>query len=184
MITKQTNDRLSSILDVAESHIRRGGFNAVSFRDIATAVGIKSSSVHYHFPHKHDLGKAVVERYAINFVEVLGSPINSLETPTMRIERLGAAYSGSLAQDGAICLACVLGAESAGLPEEVNGAVIAFFKQLLQWTEEALTGAQGPAADASYIISAMQGAMVLSIALNDPRKLEEAVTRLVRFIEV
>ncbi|MEH6403468.1 MAG: TetR/AcrR family transcriptional regulator [Sneathiella sp.] len=182
MVKTQTNSRLTSILDVAEAHIRRGGFSAVSFRDIAAAVGIKSSSVHYHFPHKHDLGKAVVERYALNFVEVLGSPSDPSETPAMRIERLGAAYSQSLVKDGAICLACVLGAETAGLPIEVSDAVVAFFKQLLDWTEKALDGAQGPAADAQYIISAMQGSMVLSTALNDTDKLKETVKRLVRFI--
>ncbi len=178
MSVKQKNDRVDAILDVAEAHIRRGGFNAVSFRDIASEVGIKSSSVHYHFPYKHDLGKAVVERYAERFKELLGSPSMLEESPRQRIERLGLAYVQSLKSDGAICLACVLGAETSGLPVEVRQAVVAFFKQMIDWTAAALKGAEGPSSDAQYIISALQGAMVLAVALDEPGKLEETVNRL------
>ena len=32
--------------------MRRGGFHGFSFRDLAADVGIKSASVHYHFPIK------------------------------------------------------------------------------------------------------------------------------------
>lgn len=42
------------ILDVAEARIRMDGFHAVSFNDIATELGIKSASVHDHFPKKED----------------------------------------------------------------------------------------------------------------------------------
>lgn len=178
MNTKHKNDRVEAILDVAEAHIRRGGFNAVSFRDIASEVGIKSSSVHYHFPHKHDLGKAVVERYADRFASILGSPTDPKETPRQRVDRLGQAYIHGLKADGAICLACVLGAESSGLPEEVRQAVVAFFRQMIDWTASALDGAKGPSSDAQYIISALQGAMVLSVALGEHEKLTETVDRL------
>ncbi len=41
-----------SIMDAAELRMRGGGFNGFSFREIADDVGIKSSSVHYHFPTK------------------------------------------------------------------------------------------------------------------------------------
>jgi len=43
--------------------MRAGGFHACSFREIATDVGIKSASVHHHFPAKADLGAALVARY-------------------------------------------------------------------------------------------------------------------------
>ncbi|MBL4907313.1 MAG: TetR/AcrR family transcriptional regulator [Sneathiella sp.] len=182
MTVKQKNERVEAILDVAEAHIRRGGFNAVSFRDIASEVGIKSSSVHYHFPYKHDLGKAVVERYAERFRDILGSPSDPRENPAQRIERLGQAYIHSLKVDGAICLGCVLGAETSGLPEEVKQAVVAFFNQMIEWTDKALDGAKGPASDAQYIIGALQGTMVLSVALGDQTSLAATVSRLSKSI--
>ena len=57
--------KAEEILEVAERHMRAGGFDAVSFRDIAAEVGIKSASVHYHFPQKADLGAAVVQRLSL-----------------------------------------------------------------------------------------------------------------------
>jgi AcrR family transcriptional regulator len=52
------------LLDAAEKRIRKCGYNAVSFRDLAVDADIKSASVHYHFPRKEDLGLALVQRYS------------------------------------------------------------------------------------------------------------------------
>jgi TetR/AcrR family transcriptional repressor of nem operon len=38
------------------------GYASFSFRDLAQRVGIRSASIHYHFPTKADLGVALVER--------------------------------------------------------------------------------------------------------------------------
>ncbi|ARV60797.1 TetR family transcriptional regulator [Nostocales cyanobacterium HT-58-2] len=53
----------SRILDEAEALFRtRGGYNAVSMRDIACKVGIRQASLYYHFPSKEQLFVAVTER--------------------------------------------------------------------------------------------------------------------------
>lgn len=36
-------------MDAAEKRIRKAGFNGFGFRKIAADVGIKNSTVHYHF---------------------------------------------------------------------------------------------------------------------------------------
>ena len=56
------NATKTKIMDTAEGFIVQGGYNAFSFRDIAEAVGIKSASVHYHYPTKADLVSAVMVR--------------------------------------------------------------------------------------------------------------------------
>ena len=57
------SDVNTAILDAAEARMRLGGFNGFSFRGIAADVGVKSSSVHYHFPTKETLAAAVIHRY-------------------------------------------------------------------------------------------------------------------------
>ena len=52
-------DSATQILDIAERRMRQTGYNAVSYRDIAAEMGIKSASLHYHFPKKADLGAAL-----------------------------------------------------------------------------------------------------------------------------
>ncbi|MEH6478068.1 MAG: TetR/AcrR family transcriptional regulator [Sneathiella sp.] len=178
MVSKNTQSRIDEILDVTEDHMRRGGFDAVSFRDIASAVGIKSSSVHYHFPHKSDLGKAVIERYAENFIQALNSGGVAEDAVQVKIQRLGNAYVGALSDKGTICLGCILGAELSTLPEDVSDAVQAFFDQLLAWTAAALGGDKDHQEQAEFIISSFQGAMVLSVTKKDPKILSRCADRL------
>src|SRR5260370_5853139 len=58
------SDMTTAIMDAAERRIQQGGFGGFSFREIAADVGIKSSSVHYHFPTKDELAAAVIRRWA------------------------------------------------------------------------------------------------------------------------
>ena len=51
------------IIQLADSLIREKGYNAFSFYDISKSVGIKTASIHYHFPAKSDLGIAVIEHH-------------------------------------------------------------------------------------------------------------------------
>ena len=57
-----TGSTVDRIRDVAESQVRSGGYHAFSFREISKQIGIKSASVHYHFPTRSDLGVAVARR--------------------------------------------------------------------------------------------------------------------------
>src|SRR3712207_8206920 len=40
------------IMDAAERRIRAAGYGGFSFRELAAEVGVKSASVHHHFPTK------------------------------------------------------------------------------------------------------------------------------------
>ena len=165
--------RVNEILDVAEQGIRRGGFDAVSFRDIAAAVGIKSASVHYHFPQKSDLGRAVIARYAERMMAALGAPDDAAETPRDRIARLTGAYRAALAQDGATCLCAVLGAVTEGLPEPMGAEICGFYDKILAWTRTALGDGESPIS-AEMIVSTLMGAMILAFERKRPQLLEEA----------
>ena len=47
------------LMDLAEAHIRDRGYAGFSFRDLAAEVGIKSASVHHHFPTKAKMAAVV-----------------------------------------------------------------------------------------------------------------------------
>ena len=51
-------DTKQTILEAARRVVQSRGYNALSFRELAKEVGIKSASIHYHFPTKGDLGAA------------------------------------------------------------------------------------------------------------------------------
>ncbi|MGF1476961.1 MAG: TetR/AcrR family transcriptional regulator [Geminicoccaceae bacterium] len=169
----------ADILDAAERRMRRGGYEAVSFRDIAGDAGIKSASVHYHFPQKADLAVALIERYGSRFLTGLRSADSSGESSSARIERLCRAYETAFVDDGLPCLCCVLGAESRDLPDPVADAIRSFFEQLLAWTENALSPA--PRKDrlgAAQIVAGLQGAMILAIATGRPEIVAQTSNRI------
>src|SRR5262245_19625010 len=59
---KAENQR-QAILEIAEQLLKEKRYNGWSYEDSASAIGIKKASIHYYFPHKEDLGCALIERY-------------------------------------------------------------------------------------------------------------------------
>ena len=100
------------ILDAAEARMRAVGYNATSFRDVASDVGVKSASVHYHFPQKEDLGAALMERYTKRQFETLEAATDGISDPAARIEALITLHSDAFAEGERICLCAMLSAES------------------------------------------------------------------------
>src|ERR1041384_5544610 len=101
------SDMTAAIMGAAERRIRRGGFNGFSFREIAADVGVKSSSVHYHFPTKEKLAAAVVHRYTDEVAELIDK---ELATGTDPIKVWTRAFRGTLHSEERMCPCAVLGA--------------------------------------------------------------------------
>lgn len=168
------------ILQEAEKGVRAGGYNNVSFRDLADAVGIKSASVHYHFPTKIDLGVALAERYTDNFMLALGEPQDYQQSGEEPFTAYVALFTHALKIDKKMCLCGLLGAELDGLPEEVKKATKGFFERNLAWLSKAYKLKNGSdeeqALTASIkLISMLEGALLVSRTLNDPSVFDRAL---------
>lgn len=164
------NPTTAKLLDAAEWRMRRGGYNAVSFRDLASDTGIKSSSVHYHFPKKEDLGAALVERYGASFFAAVDGMAGQSADPRTRLSAFRAAYRSALRDDDALCLCALLGAEMAGLPQNLAQAVRQFFQANIDWVAQSLPpslSAQARIDNAQAVVASHQGAMMLANALGD-----------------
>jgi TetR/AcrR family transcriptional regulator, transcriptional repressor for nem operon len=170
------------ILEAAEIRIRRGGFEAVSYRDLAADVGIKAASVHYHFPQKALLGAAVVDRYSDKLSVALGSVDLTQATVEEHLQRLCDCYAAAVQNDGMVCLGCMLGAESKDLPDAVSEAARRFFKRLLDWIESALGDRADAAILAFYTIGTLQGTMILAVTLKRPELMDGAANQLKRLL--
>ncbi len=180
----ERNEKAEEILDVAERLARAGGYGGFSFRDLAKAVGIKSASVHYHFPSKEDLGVALTRRYTDRFLERLGDPVTG--DPSDRIHDYVAAFRKSLVEDGLMCLCGLFGAEIDDLPAGVAVETRRFFERNRDWLVAVLerhpdqVDANAYESAALDLIARLQGAMILSRSLSEPslfdRVMSEAVT--------
>ncbi len=178
---------LNKLLDVAESSVRLRGYHAVSFRELADDLGIKSSSVHHYFPRKEDLAVALLRRYSDNFFTELEAQCEKLRAPNTRLSVHFKVYRESLVTTQKFCLCGMLGAESGGIPEVVGEAVSEFFKKNVAWVDEALPSSLS-AADrnrkAQHIVAAMQGAMMMASSQKDFKIFDNIVRDLVATQEV
>jgi len=172
---------VEQILDAAETRMRLEGYNAVSFRDIAADVGIKSSSLHYHFPKKTDLGIALVKRYAEKFHLALKTETEAFTNPNKKIDIFIDLHRRALQEQGLICLCAVLGAEAQGLPKEVSQEVRHFFETNIEWLakEYEVANITSPSSRAKAGVSALEGALMVAI-VNDDESVFEAVAALIK----
>lgn len=161
MIDTTARDR---ILDAAEARARTGGYHGFSFRDVAEDVGIKSSSVHYHFPTKGDLGEALAKRYTARAREYLGDP--ATVTPMEAVTRLSQLFRDALLKDDKMCLCGLFGAERDTLPPEVAAATGAFFRLVLGYLTTAF-GADWRGEAPTSILARLEGALILARTLKD-----------------
>tara|TARA_R110001583_G_scaffold13971_4_gene59104 strand:- start:91 stop:615 length:525 start_codon:yes stop_codon:yes gene_type:complete len=157
------------LLKVAENKVRQGGYNNFSFREIANEVGIKSASVHYHFPTKADLGAELAHQYTDAFLAALGDVDDIKARGENPIDVYTDIFRGALLTDNKMCLCGLLGAQNESLPEKVQIEVKRFFAKNLAWLQaaHASNGEADPAYAAITTVSVLEGSMMISKALND-----------------
>jgi TetR/AcrR family transcriptional repressor of nem operon len=183
---KDDGDTASRILDSAESLVQVRGFNGFSYADVAAELAVTKASLHYHFPGKAELGRALIVRYATRFNAALaGIDASGADAPTM----LGAyarLYADVL-RGQRMCLCGMLAAEYQTLPEPMREAVLGFFDENEAWVERVLIQGRGegtlafagePREAARLIVSALEGAMLVARPYGDVDRFEAAADRL------
>jgi TetR/AcrR family transcriptional regulator, transcriptional repressor for nem operon len=166
-----TLDTRTSILDTAEALTKQKGLGGFSYRDIAHVVGIKTSSIHYHFPTKEDLAAALVERYVASFTELATSISASRLNGYEQIRTLFAALVELSGRNRNLCLCGMLCAEIPLVPEPVKLTLDQFFTSFEVWLETILgLGVQdgsiqssiNPHAVAKELAATVEGAMLIA----------------------
>jgi TetR/AcrR family transcriptional repressor of nem operon len=171
------SDISNAIMDAAEKRIRLGGFGGFSFRDIAADVGIKSSSVHYHFPTKETLAAAVIHRYTDAISDFLDQELVAADPDPVKVWTR--AFRSNLLVPGSMCPALVMGSGSSDLPPEVLKEVQRFYRMHLEKLEKHGLSHK----EAAEFLSIISGALSLAYALGDIDFYDRATTPLYRSVE-
>lgn len=175
------------LLATAERLVRTRGYSAISYADLADAVGIRKASIHHHFPGKADLGAALASDYTRRFAALLDRIDESEPRALERIEQYAAIYETSI-EDGMLCLCGMLATEIRVLPEEVKAGVRRFFVQQLAWLTRVLAEgvARGelklvgkPESTAERLLSSLQGATLVAWGMSDPSVVARASRELI-----
>lgn len=159
-----TPDTRKAILKRAERYLQDAGFSSFSFRNLAADLGIKSASVHYHFPSKEALGVALLQSYQQTFDRWVESRKHSGSAKADLLEWFK--YYQHLARGGDICPGGAFGAEYTALPEPIKRELAALEDRLRAWLRAILKAgrkageirAEGKIEDqAEMILATLQG---------------------------
>ena len=101
-IGSTVSETAERLMDLAEAHIRNAGYGHFSFRDLAAEIGIKSASVHHHFPTKATMTAAVARRYGDRFLAAVARRPN--ERAEDAISAYRSVFRAALDRDGRMCL--------------------------------------------------------------------------------
>ena len=173
-----TTSKVDEIMDVAESLIRRRGYQGFSFREIAEMVGIKSASVHYHFPTKGELCMAVLKRYIERFEAALNEATESYESTMDQIQHYINMYRQESKSKQSLPLCVVLATDIEVLSDDVVDELQNFYKLNLSWLKKVIKKGNNTLETSdikqksAFIFSTMSGSLITTRTLRDRKHFE------------
>jgi TetR/AcrR family transcriptional repressor of nem operon len=168
---KQSSNTKEQIIDQAYKLMAQRGYNGFSYRDISEPLGVKNAAIHYHFPSKTDLVRALIDenhqvlkKSTSEFMAYGGPALPQLEGLFL--------FTQKQCECGRpICLVGALAVDYEDLPDDVKAANDSFMKDSIAWLtrvleiglEQAEFSFRGePRQKAMAILAAIQGGRQLA----------------------
>jgi TetR/AcrR family transcriptional repressor of nem operon len=179
------NETRRHLLDAAEALVRRRGYAAFSYADLAEAVGVSKPTIHHHFPTKEDLCVALIAAYAEAFDQRLSAIWAGTPTGRGRIQAYADLYLEGL-REGQACLCAMLASDHASVPDRIRVGVADFMQRNLRWLADVIADAAAtgefaaglaPQAEAQALYAALLGAMFTARSLGRLDVFEAVATR-------
>jgi TetR/AcrR family transcriptional regulator, transcriptional repressor for nem operon len=173
-------DTRETILAAARAAATAHGYGGLSFRELAKEVGIKSASIHYHFPTKGDLAAALARQYTESARGALQAILDAGIDPPACFKRYVALFRKALENGNRMCLCGILAAGYDDLPKEVRAEVVAFADLNVEWITKVLARVKGPKGQtkeqwAQAIYAAIGGAQLAARSRGDVATYDQIV---------
>ena len=170
---KQINT-YDKILDAAEALLAKQGYHAFSYKDIANLVGIKTSSIHYHFPNKTDLGKKVIERHSAITADYLNKLNGKKISPEKKLLALiDTIINGTYHNEKRMCLGAMIAIDALTMEPQIIKAVKQFFVLIESWIEALLAtaGLKETEKSAKTLMAHLEGTLLLSRLFSEQKRI-------------
>ncbi len=173
------NDNREKLAEAARSSVQKSGLKGLSFRTLASEVGIKSSSVHYYYPEKSDLAQELIERYSENLFASLDK-ISSSRTSLKRKISAFIKIFEEVSQADNICLCGMMAAEVEALSDINKSTLSQVFINMEQWLtteidahpDEFNDSLVAPAQFAKSMLASLEGALLLDRVVGNRHRMK------------
>lgn len=179
-----------AILEAAEQMVQKRGLDAVSFQDLANAVGLSKASVFHHFKSREVLAQALIERcrvtYGAIYDEIIGREIGVPD----KLRAIVKMFEDTT-KNGRICLLGALGSSVSTLTKAAQqnlqvsavATIDRFSKVFDQGRSEGSLEFEGaPEHAATAFIAMLQGLQMITRAKADPEAFSNGATTYINTI--
>lgn len=186
--TQAPTDRKTALLDSAERAVRSRGFDGFSYADLAKDVGIRTASIHYHFPSKADLSAALMRRYQEGFAAICDEIEADHATGGARLQALIDRYRIAHNDAQWVCLCVAFSVSCESLTPAVVTQISQFRKMMRTWihavytlghSDGTISSIAGPGSEAAATLALLEGAQLSARAEGDPQLFDNAVDALI-----
>ncbi|MEM9596296.1 MAG: TetR/AcrR family transcriptional regulator [Acidobacteriota bacterium] len=162
-------DTRTRILNLAEGLTQTHGFNGFSYLDLANEIGVKHSSIHYHFKSKADLALALVTRIQENHTSAFADLDAAVDTPQERLRSLIEFFQGYV-RENKFCMCGMMSAELRSVSDQVRNELVVYFTDFQSRIAKQFSemGHDDPQGTALRFLSALEGSLLLARLRNDP----------------
>ena len=152
----------AQLLEDAEALMARTGYRGFSLGELAQQLGVTRTNVHHHFRTKEALGAALLRDYCPWWRDRLGDPLDG--TPKTALEQLVRLYEEARDRSGpkGLPLATMLGTEIHTLPPAMAQQLKGHEARTLKWLQAALGGTPKARHQAQFVISLLEGGLMLA----------------------
>lgn len=186
------NEVAQEILDLAQNLFQERGYNSFSYRDLSKQVGIKTSSIHYYFPTKGDLARAIVVRYKEHFNEAFSQIGTRSNDSKEKLELYLQLFIDGFRSCKRVCLCTMLASDFVNLPEGVQEEVKGIFSDNEAWIAKVLEEGRdsgvfefkgSPERMARMIFSALEGSIISARIFENEHRLSFTSDWIMRMLQ-
>ena len=173
------------IMELAEELILTKGYNAFSYQDISSELGIKNAAIHYYFPSKANLGTSIIRNNIQRFDEMVENMQFRKFDEWKQLESFLQVYVKSN-REHKICIVGSLGPDFNTLPEASKLEIKKMTEKIIDWLSSILESGRkkgifkynGPSGNRALVIltsmvASLQIARVLS--KNEFKQVHQAI---------
>jgi TetR/AcrR family transcriptional regulator, transcriptional repressor for nem operon len=124
-----------TIIKMGDELIRKKGFNAFSYHNIAQPLGIKNAAVHYYFPTKTDLLASVIQYHIQKFFEFKKNVENLNEL--QKVEKFLEIYVDAREQSG-VCFVGAMATDWGTVDDAVQPYMQQMANDIINWLTNTL----------------------------------------------
>lgn len=128
-------------MELGENLMRTRGYNAFSYQDISSELGIKNAAIHYYFPSKENLGTAIVKNNMLRFEGMVDNMRRRNFNEWQQMVTFLKIYVKS-GREHKLCIIGSLGPEYNTLNESMRQELKNMSQFIMDWLTEILSSGQ------------------------------------------